>query len=354
MTTPAAAVSGRSLLINWAKSQDDWVCELAVAVLEAGDEPVEAQIEEAYQHLLLEKGLEAGQRPPSPTLVDRGGAAATEKPLTVLGIGCVERVNALATGQTVAFNRKMTVLFGRNGCGKTGYVRILKRLSAVRREERILPDITAAAPITIPPECRVAFALGGTEQPSFQWHGEAGVAPFTRLDIFDAQEAKTYVDDALTYSYTPAEVALFDHLSRALARVREKIDSAKRDKSPGANLFGSQISRDIPFFPTVDGLGASTDLAEFRTLAAVSPEEEAALPGLAETIAALGSQSLQAQLQAAQSDRELYTQAKDVAERLETFDRTAYNTRSTNSPARRSVAETPPKRSSLGTRFPVS
>ncbi len=198
-------------------------------------------------------------------------------------------MNALAPEQSIAFNPKLTVLFGRNGCGKTGYARIMKRLSSVRSEQRILPNIAIGSKAG-QPEAQIAYRLGPVEQ-TFPWKDEAGVAPLTRIDVFDAQDAPTYVDGDLTYVYTPADVALFRHVTTAIDAVREQLDQAKRDKSPGNNVFVQHFSHATNFYPKIDTLGPTTDLAELRSLATVTPAEEGSLGGLNETIEALGSQS---------------------------------------------------------------
>lgn len=329
MATPASptpSVSGRSLLVKWVLTQDTWIREVTAAVLETGKELSDAQIDEAYQTLLVEKGLEPGEALRPLELTETGAAGAAEASLTVISIDCVKRVNLLAEAQTITFSSKLTVLFGRNGSGKTGYVRILRCLASARREEPVLPDITAATPTTDPPECRVRYALGNAEQqPPYQWHGEAGVPPFTRMDVFDAQDARTYVDSELTYLYTPADVALFRYVSLAIEGVRSRLDAARKAKAPGQNLFAAQFPREVSFYSRIDGLGASTDTSALKKLADVSPEDEASLPSLRETVAALGSQSVHTQVQAAQAELDVFTRAKVVAEQVLGFDVKALN-----------------------------
>jgi hypothetical protein len=69
----------------------------------------------------------------------------------------------------------------------------------------------------------------------------------------------------------------------------------------------------------IDGLGASTDLAALGTLADVPPAEEESLAGLKEMVAALGSQSVQAQLQAAQAEADVFGRAKIIGQQLLAF-----------------------------------
>lgn len=324
--SPTPPPSGRSLLVGWAKRQDDWIRDLTEAVLQEARELSDDEVNALYERLLVEKRLTEGDRTPGANLVDSGSVRPADPPLILSSIKGVKRVNILAADQAIDFSPKMTVLFGRNGSGKTGYVRILNRLSSVAREgPQVLFDINLPSPPTEPPEAIIAYRLG--ESPSSHtWRGEAGVSPFTRLDVFDASESNAYVDGNRTYSYTPTDVALFRLVTDGIDRVRGRLDAAKKASQPGTNRFLSHFDREIPFFPIIDALGATTDLTELRTLAAVTTEEEESLDGLAETVQALGSKSLQAQVQAGQVDLELQTQARTVGETLLAFDLAQHNT----------------------------
>ncbi len=324
MKSSASTASGRSLLVQWAKGQDDWIRDLTNRVLQTNQDLSEQDVAAVYQLLLVEKQLAKGEHTPGPTLSDSGTTSAPPPPLTIASIDNVKRVNALAPGQTINFNPKMTVLFGPNGSGKTGYVRILRRLSSVRREEPILPDILADSPTTEPPEATITYKLGDEEHP-LAWRGEASVPPFTRLDSFDAADARAYVDDDLTYVYTPADIALFRFVSGGLERVRKQLETAKKERSTTANPFLSHFPREVSFFPVIDGLGATTDMSGLRALASVTTEEEASVAALTETVAALSGQSLDAQVQAAQADYTLFNEARILAEQLRSFDIDAYN-----------------------------
>jgi hypothetical protein len=317
--TAAPQVTGRSLLITWAADKDDWVREVVARVLETSSELGEEDVEMAFHRMLVEKGLKEGEKPAGATLVDRPTSGANEPPLTLLSIENVKNVNALALGQIISFNIKMTVIFGRNGSGKTGYARILKRLSSVRAEQRILPDITAARPVTDPPSATICYSLGGTTT-TVEWKGAAGLAPFTRVDVFDAQDAPTYVDGDLTYVYAPTDVALFRHVAKAIDAVRTKLEAARKEKSPGLNVFGGHFKRSAPFYTAIDTLGASTDLSAVKQHAVEQSDEAAVLEGLKVTIDALSDQSVSGQVVAAQAELDLCEHARTALEGFRSFD----------------------------------
>ena len=50
-------------------------------------------------------------------------------------------VNRLAPNQKIDFNSNMTVIFGENATGKSGYTRILKTIADARSVEHVLPNV---------------------------------------------------------------------------------------------------------------------------------------------------------------------------------------------------------------------
>ncbi|MBL3677514.1 MAG: hypothetical protein JKP92_08455 [Alphaproteobacteria bacterium] len=54
-------------------------------------------------------------------------------------------VNALAESQTLMFGPRLTVVYGDNGAGKTGYIRILKSACRARGREQILGNVVSGA-----------------------------------------------------------------------------------------------------------------------------------------------------------------------------------------------------------------
>lgn len=128
----------------------------------------------------------------------------------------------------------MTVLFGENAAGKTGYVRVLKRVASVRSAETILGNFRSA--VAGVPRATIDYSLAGTKN-SLAWGGEAGVAPFTRMSAFDSRAVALHVDDDLTYIFTPGELALFRHAHEAINAVKGRLERAR------ATAWSSTLTR---------------------------------------------------------------------------------------------------------------
>ena len=286
----------RRLLVDWANGQDAWVRQLTAETILSRQAPSDALLDAAYATFLAEKGLGDGDAPEIPKLELAAADAAEEDTLELVSLANIEGVNALAADQELGFDSELTVLFGQNGSGKTGYARILKRISAVRTAEDILPNAHAVHLNTPPsPSADIAYRLSGTES-SVRWRDEAGLAPFTRISVFDASAVSLHVDSDLGYVYTPAELALFAHVATGIQGVQQRIAAEVSTLAPGSNPLLSRFTRGTKVYPVIETLGATTDLAELDALATLPKDAESDRERLESEVAALRSNSLAIQL----------------------------------------------------------
>jgi len=82
---------------------------------------------------------------------ERVAAAA---PVSLVTIFHHRGVNALAEDQTLTLSPRLTVVYGDNAAGKTGYIRILKSACRARGQEQILGNVVAG---TAPPSVVVSI-----------------------------------------------------------------------------------------------------------------------------------------------------------------------------------------------------
>lgn len=321
-SSPSASPSGVALLINWANEQDHSIRALVGKVIETRRRLSDGQIDELYDLLLREKELKSGDPVTLAPLSGAPAATRSEKAFRLVSLKHLENVNALAPNQEIDFHPRLTIAFGENASGKTGYVRVLKRAAAVRTAEPVLPNIHGGVPDATP-RARVKVQVGDEEH-VIAWQGERGVEPLTRIDVFDARAAVVHLEEDLSYSYTPADLSLFTLVTDGIDRVRDKLQAARDTRQPRANPFVNRFSRENRLYAKIDGLGASTDLQELERLAEISPEEEAALPGLREKVEALRSGSIRARLESTLRERDFLRDAASAAEALVAFDAAAY------------------------------
>ena len=167
---------------------------------------------------------------PVPLAEEHLNQAASNNPKTVLAsLGPVRHVDRLSPDQPplrFAVNG-ITLVYGANGSGKSGYCRIARQLcrslSPVDLRSNVYDARTPAAP-----EVAVAFRVGGEDQPKEEltWYADHDPpADLSRISVFDTATARVYVDKQRKIEFLPYELDLMNKLgspagpSRRVSRI---------------------------------------------------------------------------------------------------------------------------------------
>lgn len=187
-----------------------------------------------------------------------------------------EGVNALAQDQTLKFGPRLTVVYGDNGAGKTGYIRILKSACRARGREHILGNVTSGA-TPHRPVVAIRYRIGDEPAPR-EWAGQGDDDFISRVSVFDTQSASVYLTEKTDVAFRPFGLDLFDKLVQTCKAVRTRLEAEQRA------LGTSAISALIPHVPEGTAvaklLGNVTVLTKSETvksLATLSDEERAKL-----------------------------------------------------------------------------
>ena len=319
--SPPQRVDPRDLLSEWANGSDEWVRYIVRHVLNGGGPLGIEEQSGAYLLFRQEKALDTRELPTEEPLVTLEREDEAIEPLTLTSLSDVVGVNALVEGGVIEPHAGLTILFGENGTGKTGYSRIFKALAASRTADVILGDIEAASPQ--PQSALVGYTLG-TETKTYTWTGQQGVAPFTRMSIFDSPSVSFHVDDDLEYVYVPAALALFNHVIAGIKSVQAHIDQAVEDLRSGSTGLLSRFPRTATVYPLIEALGASTDLEHLRSLADSDPDVDTRIGDLRRTVAALEADTISAEIKLQWRVERVLTQASHAATVMADFNVEAY------------------------------
>lgn len=311
----------RRLLIDWANKQDGWVRRLVGHVV-ASQRPVsDDQVDELFELYLSEKGLRGAAPAAEPQLPYASTGSAQADALRLMTMSNVSGVNALSPGAKIEFSPALTILYGENGTGKTGYARVLKRLSAVRDPEEILPNIHANARQA--PSATITYQLGAVEA-SLDWHNDVGVSPFTRMSVFDSPAVNLRVDDNLSYVFTPAEISLFSYVNAGVRAVQERGSQALKAMTV-ANPFMRYFQRGTTIYQQIESLGPATDLDALTALAILPNDASAERERLEREVAALRSDAAAGLLAAHREAVRTLRTLDEFARGIEAFDAGSYN-----------------------------
>ena len=319
---PAELIDPRAQLAGWANANDEWVRLLVAEVIATGRPVGTSVVEKAHLLFRQEKALDERELPAVPLLNIEARQDESAPPLSLTRLSDVRGVNALVAGAVIEPHEGLTILYGENGTGKTGYSRIFKALANSRTADTILGNIDADT--SEAQSAKLEFKLGDDAQ-TLTWTGELGVSPFTRVSIFDSPAVRTHLDEDLDYVYTPASLALFNDVTTAIQAVTAQIDAAISELGSSGTGLLSRFQRGSTIYPLIETLGASTDLADLKARSKSGDAVDQQLDALTQGVAALRANTMGAQIIGLRSEQRVLSEAVATAEALLGFEQVEYN-----------------------------
>lgn len=181
-------------------------------------------------------------------------------------------VNALAENQTLKFSPSLTVVYGDNAAGKTGYIRILKDACRARGQENILGNVVSGGTLHSP-SVSIKYRVGD-ETDLREWAGDGEDDSISRVSVFDTQSAAVYLTEKTDVAFRPFGLDLFDKLVRTCKAVRSTLDQEQRALSTDSlgelrikTPEGTAVSK------LLANLSSLTNPATVQSYARLSPEE---------------------------------------------------------------------------------
>ena len=195
-------------------------------------------------------------------------------------------VNALAENQTLRFGPQITTVYGDNGAGKTGYIRILKTACLARSREKILSNVVSGeAPE--PYEVTIGYIKG--ENPPTEWN-DGNDPDLARVSIFDTQCASVYLTEKTDVAFRPYGLDLFDRLVQASKQVKERLEYEQQEHAvsriPGPL---SAIPEETSVGKVLAKISGLTNPDDVRALATLTDAEVARIDIVNKSIADLRS-----------------------------------------------------------------
>jgi energy-coupling factor transporter ATP-binding protein EcfA2 len=222
--------------------------------------------------------LEKAHLPASP-----GQTAA----VSLLSIANVTGVNNLAEGQTLGFEPNgITIIYGNNGAGKSGYARILKRACRARHAGKIEPNVYADQPpkhVSV----NIAYGIGGTPQPVEPWQNGANPhATLSAVSVFDTDCASVHIREKNEVAFRPFGLDVPDELAAACQAVKDALVTEQKQLEKARNpIFAAPTWRGITMVgKALAALSHDTDAKKVEALAALSADESARLERLREDL----------------------------------------------------------------------
>ena len=261
---------------KWSTELPAWQRD-AVARLFAKGSLDQQDEEDIYALLKAEHGI----ADPKGRIAGTLDASQVAAPLTdgkliqIVALRDLKHVNALAGNQKLQFaSAGLTVIYGDNGSGKSGYSRVLKRACRARdQSEAIHPDARLPADQTGKAEATFDVLIDG--QPTELKWTDGALSPdeLSSMAIFDTHCARAYLDEEGDFSYSPYGFDILSGLAKLCARMKQLADTEYATSTPVTATFSHLGNQETAVGKAISGLSAKTKPHDIEALATLSEDE---------------------------------------------------------------------------------
>lgn len=274
-------------LLAFAKTRPTWEQDLFRRIYTQPD-LVERDYVEVLAIIKAANGIELAVAPgdPVPLTVDHVLHRSDGADPVVLGsINDIRSAMQLASGQTLSFAvNGLTIVYGENGSGKSGYCKLLKQICRARRErnDEIVLENAYSTDRLSKPSLTVRFKVGQAEVQNHRW--ETGAPPpqaLSRVSVFDSRLAPLYADKQDKIEFLPAGLDVLPRVVKACTELTRRLND---EMEPLKTIVASPLpdmERDTPQAEAIGKLNEKTALKSipsataFQNLAVWSSADDA-------------------------------------------------------------------------------
>ncbi|MBC7286390.1 ATP-binding protein, partial [Hoeflea sp.] len=230
----------------WSKKLSPWRQD-ALRRLAVSNELTDIDIDELLAMIKQAAGFELATPAPKPVPFAKAHfGGGKQQPIVLKGIANVQNVNRLVAKAGLDFCPKaLTVIYGRNGSGKSGFVRILRTACRTRIENpaklKVLSDVYGGG--TEPQSAEIIIDAGKGDTPITWTTGMTASPELMQIAVFDTPSAQLYVDGGNQIRYLPFGLALPHRLNGIGLKLKECLEAER------ATAVGNKVSLTTTVFP---------------------------------------------------------------------------------------------------------
>lgn len=253
-------------LWEWAESNGEWSKLLIDKIVSTESNLLPSDRNQVFNYFLHSINQHTGL--PALTTT-KPNYVPTDKVIKLETLSDITGVNKLAKNQTLKFSKNITVIYGENGTGKTGYGRILKSLGfSYDPNNTVHPNIYGAI------EAKTAiinFKSNGVTQ-TFNWTGNNKDAELQNISVFNNNCVQISLSDRQLI-VSPIGFHLFNIVSSELNELTQLL-KAKVALHPTAITWANTLNLGTPQQIFVSSLSATSTEQKLTELSSITPAQE--------------------------------------------------------------------------------
>jgi ABC-type lipoprotein export system ATPase subunit len=277
-------------ILKWTQTLPAWQRDAARRLLQCEEGLSANDYAELYGLLKAGHGLPNPDNLVPEPLASCHLPAAIQSGQTVIlkEIGKLTHVNRIASDQNLEFSEiGMSVIYGGNGSGKSGYVRVMKQACRCRdQSEKVYPNANDLSSVNKTPTARFRIEQNGT--PSIIDWEQGKCIPddlLSSISVFDSRCARSYLTAEQDVAYLPYGLDIVENMARDVIpeldrRLSEEIRAIDTNTYAFNHLIGETKVGEL-----ISKLSARTNPKTVEDLGTLSEEEEKKITDIGKALA---------------------------------------------------------------------
>lgn len=258
-------------IVKWVREQPYWLQVIANSIFR-GEKLNDESLDKIYVLFKKESGLL--QEPLKKDNLDFLAFEDANENHTKMNwnsISKIQGVNALKEGESINIGKQVTLVYGENGSGKSGYTRLLNNAFISRGDKTILPNVFKNTEVK--PSAIFDFKDDEDNIVSMQFPGNRNNYLFNSVSVFDTASAVHDLTKETELAFVPMEFNFFDEFTQIFLFIKSKLATEIESKQQ-TNEFGNYFDKNTAIKKIVQKIDGQTKYAEIRLIADTSELDE--------------------------------------------------------------------------------
>jgi energy-coupling factor transporter ATP-binding protein EcfA2 len=278
-------------ILDWSANRPDWQRDALRRIIVNDDltEKDKTELEQLCRKkhdIHKDKTSEITSTPLEPSHLPSSSGA--ESSVSVVSIKEIQNVNRLPQASIINFGSfpGLTIIFGENGTGKSGFVRILKKACRARGVAPIIKNDVFQAIAARKPAATIVVNTNG-KNVEYKWEdGVHSDATLSNIFVFDSKSAEHYLQEEDSASFTPFGLDVLPTLSK----ICDTIGTNLKSELDGLKKVNSAVNAGWSYNPTsevgqiISGLKHDSSIEVVKKIACMTEEEKLRLITIRETL----------------------------------------------------------------------
>jgi energy-coupling factor transporter ATP-binding protein EcfA2 len=269
-------------ILTWSSDLPDWQRDALRRIFVNDGQLAAKDLEEIRS---MAEGV-VGAPTPTPLSKSHIPTMGSGTSTVLLGLSHLNNVNGFANGRQLDIADKgITLIFGENGAGKSGFARVMKRACRARHSTPVLANAFANE-MSASPEATLSYISDGKNQTTIWTEGSDSNLDLAMVSVYDSHCAQDYISNDGPSTFVPYGFHALSSLAVAQQAIQRELDREIGAIHLRTEQFAA-LQGDHSVGKFMAKLGPDTEVAALEALAKLTPQETESIKELSVAIKGL-------------------------------------------------------------------